>query len=239
MSAQEPKQTGDLSGSLLARLGIGSWIAEKALPDILVAKALQQESPVEEELKQFGLLGSNGPQRPVSAALANDRLTNRVEQKAGGRRFAHHAERLKIAPISRETEFGSPTDIRDTLPHGNPAHARSPVAGGRPADFEPPGVIDGRFDPQYGTLLIVHFDRVLFHPMFDPHAFGPALDVGAGFAAETSVGAATQEPHRVLAREVLNRVVDQGWIDGFQVGLALEQHVGRILAFADGRVVGK
>ena len=96
---------------------------------------------------------------------------------------AHHAERLKIAPISRETEFGSPTDIRDTFPHGNPAHARSPVAGGRSADFEPPRVIDGRFDPQYGTLLIVHFDRVLFHPMLDAHSFEAAFYVRAGFAA--------------------------------------------------------
>jgi len=39
------------------------------------------------------------------------RLTDRIEQKAGGRAIAHHAERLKIAPISRETEFGSPADI--------------------------------------------------------------------------------------------------------------------------------
>src|SRR5260221_1567941 len=162
MSPQQTKQTGDLSSSLLARLGVGSRIAQEPLSDILVAKPLQQELPIEQERKQLCFFRGDGPQRPVSTSLTNNRLTDRVEQKAGGRRFAHHAERLKIAPISRETEFGSPADIRDTFPHGNPAHAGSPVAGGRSADFEPPRVIDSRLDPQYGTLLIVHFDRILF-----------------------------------------------------------------------------
>src|SRR4029079_2057754 len=125
MSAEQTKQAGDFPGRLSARSGVGAGIAQEALPDVLVAKALQQELPVGQQRKQLGFFGGNGPQRSVSASLAGDRLTDRIEQKTGGRRFAHHAERLKIAPISRETEFGSPAGCSDTLPHGAPAHLSS------------------------------------------------------------------------------------------------------------------
>src|SRR5262249_29745168 len=107
----------------------------------------------------------------------------------------------------------------------------------QPANFEAPGVVDGGLDSQYAALFVVHFDRVLFDPVFDAHSFGSTLNVTADLPVEAAVRVPAQKTQHVLATETLHGMGNQPRIDRLQAGGIAEQDISCVFSLTNSPVV--
>jgi len=85
----------------------------------------------------------------------------------------------------------------------DPAHWLA-FAGRSSPDLPSTWIVDRSFDPQHAALLVVHFDRILLDPVFNPGAFHPVFKIGADFSVEPTTDAALQESQNISAAAVLD-----------------------------------
>ena len=151
---------------------------------------------------------------------------------AGGGRGPPHAERLEIALIRGAGYGDAPGKVGHTLPHGNPAQLAAAGTGRQATHFEPTRIIDRRLDAQNGPLLIIHLDRVLFHPMLDPAAPAPEVEVAGHLAAKARRGTPAEEAQHVGGPKDRGRVVRQRGVERREVLCLAEHEVGGVLGRA-------
>src|SRR5262249_57954276 len=142
--------------------------------------------------------------RPVRASLMDNAPANRIQQRCYRLWLADHGQGLQITAVGGERYLHAPAQISQPFTHGHPAQATLAFAGHQPANFEAPGVVDGGLDSQYAALFVVHFDRVLFDPVFDAHSFGSTLNVTADLPVEAPVRVPAQKTQHVPATPPLH-----------------------------------
>src|SRR5204862_2777161 len=111
------------------------------------------------------------------------------------------------------------------------------AAEAAPVYAETPGIINRGLDPQHTALLVVHFDRVLFHPVFHSNAFQPSLQVTAGLALEAPVSTTLQKTHYFLTAKLEHGMAQQPRIDLGQLGGTAKHDVSGIFPLANTPVV--
>ena len=104
--------------------------------------------------------------------------------------------------------------ISHSLPHRNPFHDASVIAGNLLSDFEFLGIIDHHLHPKNRTGFIVHFQPVLFDTMFNPCpgnscARAPVLHVRNDLAAEITGQLSSKEAHDILGAKAQGAMAQQ------------------------------
>src|SRR6266404_311366 len=192
---------------------------------------------VENGLEQTGVIGTNRSQSPIPSPQLLHRMVNSVQQSVGGRFQADHRKGIQIALVGCPAQFHSASYVGDTFAHGQPLFNSLAAGDTAAVYFETAGVINRGLDPQHAALLVVHFDRVLFHPMFHSDAFNAPLQIAAGLARETLVSAALQKPHYFLTAKLKHGMAQQQRIDLGQLGGATKHDVGGIFSLTHAPVV--
>src|SRR5262249_2600755 len=197
----------------------------KQRTEVLVAESLDQMLATENCAEEHALLGGDRTQTSIGASICDYTSAHRIQNAVRWGRSLHHRQRLQIALIRRPPDLRATGDVGQALAHRNPSQARSTMPENLPIDFEYSGIVDRRLDPEYGSGLVVHLDRIRFDPVFDPNPFDSVEEARAHFAVEPGIDTASQEPEDILATELMDGVSDQRWIDGLEVLGASEHHV--------------
>src|SRR6266571_8806840 len=149
---------------------------------------------MQNDLKQAGVLRANRSQGAI-LPLSFDSLADAVQQSVRMCFQADYGERIQIATISCPTQLSPPTQIRYAFAQRQPFHNLFTLAPTAAMYFETSGVVNCCLNPQHAALFVVHFDRVLFNPVFHADAFQPTLQITAGLTGKSLVGAALQKAH--------------------------------------------
>ena len=233
---QQTDKTRDAShGAPLCFFGFGFGVKQPA--DLSVSKATNNEFTMHDGLKEFCFIGCDRTKSAITASLATDRFTNRVEQLMGRLFVADDRKCLQITCIGCAGNFDTTVHVGHAFAHGNPRLDAFPIADDLAVDLETSWVVNGRLNPQYTTIFIVHFDRVLFNPMLDANTFDSLFDITDDLAGETRIGTATEKAHHILGTEVFNGMARERWIDRSETGGIFEDNIGGIFPLSNGPVV--
>src|SRR5512141_2410430 len=164
-------------------------------------------------------------------------LGDRVQYLMTGPDLSDDRECFKVPLIGIGTQLGTSCSIRQTSAHWNPGLAALAFAGRSPPDSPAAWVVDGGLDPQYAALLVVHFDRILLDPVFDPGAFHPSFQVCVDFSVKPTADPSLQKTQDVCGIKVLNGVPDKCGVKALQAQIVFKNDIGRVLAFAHRPVI--
>src|SRR3989441_698883 len=236
MSAEKGQLAGDPARELaaLVRIREGGWFQISL--QILVANPLQVKFSAQNDLEQAAVFRADRTQSPKTPR-GFDRSTDWVQDAVRSFWFSHYRERLQIALIRRATQLDAPTGIGNAFAQGQPPQHDFALTGRSTADAKPPRIIDRGLDPQHASLLIVHFDRVLFDPVFHARPLHAPFQMTGGFPGKTTIRASPQKPHHLRRTELLDGLTDQGRINGGQLLRRLKQDIGRVLGLPKAPVV--
>src|SRR3990172_5814836 len=95
--------------------------------------------------------------------------------------------------------------------------------------FEKGDVVDRGFDTKDERKLIVHFDRNRAHGVLDAGAFNADVEAVTHFVLIVAVELAAQERGDVVGLDGVNGGSGEIVVNGGQVGLPLEDHIGGVL----------
>src|SRR5258705_1019254 len=183
---------------------------------------------MQNDLKQAGVLRANRPQGAI-LPLGFDSLADAVQQAVRRCFQSDYGERLQIAGVSRAAQFRAAPQISNAFAQRQPLHHRLALAPPLSMYSETSGVVNRRLNPQYAALLVVHFDRVLFNPVFHADTFQPSLQITADLTGKTLVGATLQKAHHFFTTKLKHGMTQQKWIKRRQAGSAAKHHIPGIL----------
>ena len=198
---------------------------------------MEQEFTLGDSAKDLGILWADGPQPSIRPPVADNSLTDGIQQLEGWQRLAHDSQRFQITPIGCQRDLGSPPEIGNALAQGNPHENALALSLYFPTNIPTSGIIDGRLDPQYTPLLVVHFDGVLIDPVFDAHPFNPYSQIALDFSRRPAIEAPLKETENLLRTEMINGVMQQRRIEGLEAFGILEQDIRRVFAFSNTPVI--
>jgi hypothetical protein len=168
----------------------------------------------EDLLKESAVVRADWTQRTEAMADAEDGCGNGIKNPMGGGGFPDHGERIQVAAIGRKAELDAAADIDDAFAQISPTHLFTAAAGDHPTHAEAFRIVDCGLDSQYGAGLVLHFDRVLFHPMFDPNAFDACAQMRPDFPVKLGrLDASAEKPQYVLATKLFDGMPQQCRID--------------------------
>src|SRR4030095_79556 len=180
---------------------------------------------VQEDLKQAGVLRTYRPQGTI-APFGGDGLTDTVQQLIRGCCQADHGKRSQIAGVRSPAQLGTATNIGNTSAQPHPFQLSAQTF---PSYAETVRIVNSCLDPQYAPLLVVHFDRVLFNPVFDSDPFYPSFHVAADFASKTFFRTALPKAHYFFTAELEHGMPQQQRIKLRQTRRTIKHDVGGIL----------
>src|SRR5258705_12126344 len=183
---------------------------------------------MQNDLKQAGVLRANRPQGAI-LPLGFDSLADAVQQAVRRCFQSDYGERLQIAGVSRAAQFRAAPQISNAFAQRQPLHNRLALAPPLSMYSETSGVVNRRLNPQYAALLVVHFDRVLFNPVFYADTFHPSLQITADRTGKTLVGATLQKAHHFFTTKLKHGMTQQNRINLSQTGSATKNNIRNII----------
>src|SRR5215470_9704083 len=177
--------------------------------------------------KQTRVLRADGPQGAI-VALSLDSLADAIQQTVRRSLQTHYGQRLQITSVGPKAQLSTPTQIGDALTQWQPLHNGLTFAPSFAPYLETSGVVNGCLNPQHATLLVVHFDRVLFNPVFDANSFHPPLQVTANLTGKSLINAALQKTHYFFTTKLKHGVTQQQRIKLGQTGSIAEHYIGGV-----------
>lgn len=237
MSTKDAYETAYAGGkSDLLRIGFDGRIEKPA--KLGVSEPAYEELAMKQDFKDLCLIGRDGTQRaicvPLSLNSSGDGIKNPVRWVVS----ANYGERFQIAFVGSAGQLGPTVHVGNALAHRYPIHLGFAVADGPAVDLKSARVVDRCLDPQYDAFLVVHFDRVLFNPVFYPNALDSSAAVADELACEASdAGATAKKAHNIFGAEVLNRVPNQFRIYLGEGRSVLEDDIGGVFTFSDCPVI--
>ena len=236
VSTQQTDKTRDaFHGPPLCFFGFGFRVEQHA--ELSVSKATNDEFTMHDGFKEFCFIGCDRTKRAITAPLATDRFTDRIEHVRGRVFVADDRKCLQITCIGGAGDFDTTVYVSHAFAHGNPRLDALAIADDLAVDLEASWVVNGRLDPQYTTIFVVHFDRVLFNPVSDANTFNSLFDIAGELAGETRIGTAAEETHHILGTEVFNGMAREKWINRSEAGGIFEDNIGGIFPLSNGPVV--
>jgi hypothetical protein len=103
--------------------------------------------------------------------------------------------------------------------------------------FEKGDVVDCGLDTKDERKLVVHFDRNRSHGVFDTGAFNADIEAVTHFVLLVAVKLAAEERGDVVGLDGVNGGSGEIVVNGSQVGLASEDHIGGVLGLVDAPVI--
>ncbi len=129
-------------------------------------------------------------------------------------------------------------EVAHALVHGKPAHLLLTMPGAGAAHAELPRLVDDRLDAKDQAELVVHFQPVVLHAMFNacprPAFF---LTVVEHLALEAWIELAAQEGKNIGGRELQGGVVEQALVQRRERGAATKEDVRAELGLIDNPVI--
>src|SRR6185295_3379320 len=138
---------------------------------------------VKNDLKQAGILRTNRPQS-TKLPFGSNRLVDTVQQPIRRCPQSDYRKRGQIAGVSGAAQFRTAADIGDAFAQRQPFHYRLTLTQTLTSDAETSGVVNGCLNPQHAALLVVHFDRVLFNPVFQSNTFHSSVQITIDFTSK-------------------------------------------------------
>src|SRR5262252_135068 len=237
VGSHESKQSTDarrgLSSSGRIEVGVGIKLQSK----ILISNTLNTVLTPQQHLKDTAVSRTDWMQCSVFAAVQDQPLTYWIKKTVRGSCLPHYCERLKIAPICRSAYLYTSLQIGNPFSQGVRCHFRFAIFLHWPANLETSGIINGGFDPQYASLLVVHFDGVLINPMLYSNSFDTGLKFGIDLPFEAVTYTATKKSQHIRTREALDCMSDKSWIHLSETLFVFEHHIGSVLALTNAPVI--
>src|SRR5262245_45912057 len=143
--------------------------------------------------------------------LANG-LSHRIQQPMRWLMIPNDGQCFQVSGIGLTANFDPSIDIGHAFAYRNPRFGFLPMAMGFAIHFETSWVVNCGLDPQNTSLFVVHFDRVLFNPVFDPGAFWAFADFALDFTVKTAIGLSAEKTQHVFTAKLINSVADQDLI---------------------------
>jgi len=124
------------------------------------------------------VLSCNGIER-LHRSLGSHLLSSRDAVQGLNRfgRIIYLGQSIQVSAIGRQRDFAITKQISDSLAHIDPLHDVPAIAPDLFSDFELRRVINDHLQAENRTGFVVHFEPVLFHPVFD-------ANVGKSFEGE-------------------------------------------------------
>src|SRR5271166_585337 len=229
MGPQQSQPTTGLTRKTTSRFYVGGALRHQHLPNVLVAETLQGEPAVQQCRIQPRFLGHHRSQTSVGPASANNRTAHGIEQPMNRRRQLHASQCLEVTVVGGARQVGPTWQVHHAFAQRHPRPAPLLSPGHQTPNAKPVRLIDGRLDPQDAAVLVVHLDRILVDPVFDPHAFGTSFVIRRRFAMERAVAAPAQKAQHVPADEVLQRMPDKLRVSFAQPRRVAEHDVAGVL----------
>ena len=236
MHVKPLEKPGD-AGRLSAGLGGVAGGGEQVRANVPVGEAAQKVFPAHDGCEEADVGGVGRIETPVGTFTAADGLGQGMDLFVGRRRIAYPGQGIQVPSVGGPADLDIAVEIGHALGHGEPAHDSFTLADAPPANLELRRTVDGRLDPQYAPMFVVHFDPVLLYPVADACARPPSPAVIADIAGEVPVELSTEEGHDILGAEADRGVLQQSVIKARQSGGGFEHHVGGVFSLLGDPVV--
>jgi len=202
-----------------------------------IAEALDKELSPHNGLKERLIGVLQGIKSPLPFAIEVGRLGELPQELEGFGGIADNGEGVQVAAVSRPGDIAVAVEVGNALAHWEPGEDDLSFPFAPTSHQEIIGTIDYCFDTQYAAQFVVHFNPVLFHPVFDASA-RQTLEVG-GFQPpfEVAVKFATKEMHDILGAETDGGMPLQIYIQPLQGGNVGESDIGGIFGLVYNPVI--
>src|SRR4030095_15221359 len=182
---------------------------------------------VENNLKQAGVVRTYRPQSTI-LPLSFDPLANAVQQPIRRCAQSYYGKGSQIAGVGGVAELRAAPDIGNPFAQWQPFQHQLTLVQPFAPYSETCGVVNGGLNPQHAALLVVHFDRVLFNPVFHPNTFQPSFQITANLTGETLVSATLQKAHYFFAAKLKHGMSQQQRIKLSQTTGTAKHYIGGI-----------
>ncbi len=103
----------------------------------------------------------------MTAAMEWDRLTQSVQLFFGRGGHVHYGQGVQVTLVGGVSYVLIVIEVAHAFVHGKPEHLLLSLPRARTAHAELTGLVDDGFDAEDQTELVVHFEPVVLHAMFD------------------------------------------------------------------------
>lgn len=149
-----------------------------------------------------------------------------------------HGDELQVTSVRCFHQFSkNGKAVNGFLQRGVP-HFPSPIPMFHlPVVFEKTDVIGRCFNAQNDPQLVIHFNRNRTHMMFDSSPFDSGMEIIADLSLIGSMGLPSQEGRYVLRFDGMNGGPGDCFIEGTQIALMPENHIGGKLDLHQGPMI--
>lgn len=212
-------------------------LAEQMLSNVAVAETFDEIFTPEHVRKQSMVIFSQRIEPATSLIAITYGFTESAEHRADFCRVFDNREGLQIVIVGRPRDFEIAIEIGHTLRHREPAYSLLAVAYSRSTNLKFIRTIDNRFYPQYASMFIVHFNPVIFHPVFNPCTGPTVLEFVENLPFKASVQFSSEKSQYILSAETHRCVPEQFFIQTLESSSTVEQDIRRELSLIDDPVV--
>ena len=212
--------------------------AGKVFPDSAIAQAIDIEFTPDHCFKQVQIIAVKKVEAAIAAAVVTDGLSNLFDVFWCRAWIVDGGDEINIAAIGSAHQFGKDIQTVDSLLQRRKHHFACAVTMFHPAVvFKKGNVIDGSFDTQHKTVLVVHFNCHRSHVMLDACPLDTRVEVITHFILITAVKASAQKGGDIVGLDSMYGRPDQFIVDRGKVALTLKNNIGGVFSLHDTPVI--
>ncbi len=218
MGAQAFQPVGGTAGGEIPEMG----------SEIGGAKAADVPLPAGEGDKKAMIFTEEEIEAPIGAVFLSYRFghfVDGVQSCIGVIDAGHEAEIAFIGSMHQLSQIGEAIDV---FSQGCEFELLAPIALFHPTVvFEEGDIVGGAFHPSHETEFIVELEACWSHMMADACTLNAGVKIVTGLPAEGRGKFASQEGGDVFCLEGMHGGTHDGLIEGLEIGLAVEDDIGR------------
>lgn len=195
-----------------------------------VLKAMDMKLSTDNTFKQLQIFTTEEIKTAIGPLAIRLRLRDLFKILGSHGRILDRGDELQITPVRRLHQFQKNGKAVDGFLQRGIFHLPSAVPMFHlPVVSEKTDIIEGGLNAQNDSQFVIHLNRNRAHMMFNASPFNSGVEIIADLSLVGPVKLSSQEGRHLLGFDSMDCRTDDCFVEGMEIALVFENHIGREL----------